>query len=115
MVKQYVPAQGDIVMLQFHPQRGREQAGMRPAVVLSPQKYNAKAGLMLACPITSTAKGYPFEVVLPTGMKTHGVVLADHVKSLDFGARGARYVEKMPEDVLRQVLQRLSLLIQQEN
>jgi mRNA interferase MazF len=111
MVKRYIPAQGDIIMLQFHPQRGREQAGMRPALVLSPQKYIAKVGLMLACPITSSAKGYPFEVTLPAGMKTHGVILADHVKSLDFGARGARFVEKMPREVLKQVLQKLELLL----
>jgi mRNA interferase MazF len=114
MVKRYVPAQGDIVMLQFHPQRGREQAGMRPALVLSPQQYNAKVGLMLACPMTSNAKGYPFEVALPVGMKTHGVVLADHVKSLDFGARGARFVEKMPREVLEKVLCKLELLLHSE-
>ncbi len=111
MVKSYVPAQGDIIMLQFHPQRGREQAGMRPALVLSPQRYNAKVGLMLACPITGQAKGYPFEVVLPAGMKTHGVILADHVKSLDFGARRARFVERMPRETLKQVWQRLELLL----
>ncbi len=114
MVKRYVPAQGDIIMLQFHPQRGREQAGMRPAIVLSPQKYNAKVGLMLVCPITTHAKGYPFEVALPEGMKTHGVVLADHVKSLDFGARGAKFVERMPRENVKQVLQRILLLLVQE-
>ena len=114
MVKRYIPSQGDVVMLQFHPQRGREQAGMRPAIVLSPEKYNAKVGLMLACPITTHAKGYPFEVALPAGMKTHGVVLADHIKSLDFGARGARFVERMPRETLKQVLQRLSLLFTEE-
>ncbi|TSC58454.1 MAG: PemK-like protein [Candidatus Peregrinibacteria bacterium Greene0416_62] len=114
MVKSYIPAQGDIVMLQFHPQSGREQAGMRPAVVLSPQKYNAKVGLMLACPITSNVKGYPFEVVLPAGMKTHGVVLADHVKSLDFLARGAKFLERMPREAFMQVLQKLQLLFGEE-
>ncbi|OGJ58162.1 mRNA-degrading endonuclease [Candidatus Peribacteria bacterium RIFCSPHIGHO2_01_FULL_55_13] len=114
MVKTYVPAQGDIVMLQFHPQRGREQSGMRPALVLSPEKYNGKVGLMLACPITSKAKGYPFEVALPTGMKTHGVVLADHVKSLDYGARGVKFVESMPREALQQVLLKLQLLMREE-
>jgi mRNA interferase MazF len=114
MVKSYVPAQGDIVMLQFHPQRGKEQSGMRPAMVLSPQRYNAKVGLMLACPITSVSKGYPFEVPLPAGMKTHGVVLTDHVKSLDFVARGVRYIERAPKVTLSQVLQKIAVLLEAE-
>lgn len=114
MVKHFVPEQGDIVLLQFHPQRGKEQAGMRPALVLSPGKYNEKVGLMLACPITGQAKGYPFEVALPTSMKTYGVVLADHIKSLDFAARDARFVERVPRQTLKHVLQKLSLLLADE-
>jgi len=105
------PDRGDIVMLQFHPQRGREQAGRRPALVLSPRSYNAKVGLAILCPITSMAKGYPFEVPLPVGMKTKGVVLADHVKSLDWQARGARIIEHVLPSVLSAVLVKLGLLL----
>ncbi|MDD4287433.1 MAG: endoribonuclease MazF [Candidatus Peribacteraceae bacterium] len=110
MVKS-TPDRGDIVMLQFHPQRGREQAGRRPALVLSPRSYNAKVGLAILCPITSAAKGYPFEVPLPSGLKTRGVILADHVKSLDWQARGARVIGQVPSSVLGAVLAKLELLI----
>ena len=105
------PDRGDIVLLEFHPQRGREQAGRRPAIVLSPRSYNAKVGLAILCPITSHPKGYPFEVALPTGLKTKGVILADHVKSLDWVARNARRIEKVPPSVLAQVLAKLELLL----
>lgn len=111
MVKAYVPARGDIVFLQFNPQRGREQVGLRPALVLSPKEYNEKVGLMLACPITSQAKGYPFEVALPRGLKTRGVILADHVKSLDWKARQARFLGKVPAITLSEVLEKISLLL----
>lgn len=111
MVKSAAPDRGDIVSLQFDPQRGKEQAGRRPALVLSPRSYNAKVGLAILCPITSHAKGYPFEVALPRGMKTKGVVLADHVKSLDWQARGARIIERMPPSVLAEILAKLELLL----
>ena len=111
MVKSVPPDRGDIVLLQFHPQRGREQAGRRPALVLSPRSYNAKVGLAILCPITSHAKGYPFEVALPSGIKTKGVVLADHVKSLDWHAREARIIEQVPPVVLADVLAKLELLL----
>jgi len=106
-----VPDRGDIVMMQFNPQTGREQAGRRPALVISPRSYNAKVGLMLACPITHKKKGYPFEVPLPSSLKTSGVVLADHVKSLDWQARGATLIEKIPSPTMAEVLQKLALLI----
>ena len=80
----YTPQRGDIVWLNFNPQIGREQTGRRPAVVLSPGSYNGKVGLLLACPITSQVKGYPFEVAIPPGLKIRGVVLSDQVKSLDW-------------------------------
>lgn len=82
-----VPDAGDIVWLQFDPQAGHEQAGHRPALVLSPAAYNAKAGLMLCCPITTRIKGYPFEVALSGAPAS--VALADQVKSLDWQARRA--------------------------
>ncbi len=83
----YVPDAGDIVWLLFEPQAGREQAGHRPALVISPAAYNGKTGLMRCCPMTTQIKGYPFEVVI-AGARS-GVVLADQVKSLDWRARKA--------------------------
>lgn len=111
MVKFVAPDRGDIVSLQFNPQRGREQTGGRPALVLSPRSYNSKVGLVILCPVTSHAKGYPFEVALPRGMKIKGVVLADHVKSLDWRARGARIIERVPPSVLTDILAKLELLL----
>ena len=111
MVKSAVPDRGDIVSLQFNPQRGKEQAGRRPALVLSSRSFNAKVGLAICCPITSHAKGYPFEVSLPRWMKTKGVILADHVKSLDWHARGARIIERVPSSTLAEVLGKLELLL----
>ena len=111
MVKHVAPDRGDIVSLAFDPQSGREQAGRRPAIVLSPRSYNAKVGLALFCPITRHRKGYPFEVPLPEKMKTKGVVLADHVKSLDWQARGAKVIERVSPAVLADVLQKLELLL----
>ena len=90
MVTRYVPERGDVVWLNFTPQAGHEQAGHRPALVLSPAAYNGKTGLMLCCPITSQVKGYPFEVQLSPDAGVRGVVLSDQVKSLDWRARQAR-------------------------
>ena len=96
----YVPEAGDIVWMQFDPQAGREQAGHRPAVVLSPKSYNRRTGLMLCCPMTTQIKGYPFEV--PVTGKPASVVLSDQVKSLDFSTRSARYKGKVtPRELSR--------------
>jgi mRNA interferase MazF len=88
MARIYVPDAGDIVWLSFNPQTGREQAGHRPAVVLSPAAYNAKTSLMVCCPMTSQIKNYPFEV--PISGASPSAVLADQVKSLDWRKRGAK-------------------------
>ena len=85
----YVSDRGDAIWLNFTPQAGHEQAGHRPALVLSPRSYSRKAGLALLCPITSQEKGYPFEVPLSEADEVHGVVLADQVKSLDWRERDA--------------------------
>jgi mRNA interferase MazF len=85
----YIPARGDIIWLTFNPQAGHEQAGRRPALVLSPSEYNEKVWLAILCPITSQIKGYPFEVEIPDGLPVTGVVLADQGKSLDWKARQA--------------------------
>src|SRR4051812_48721659 len=81
---------GDSIWLDFDPQAGHEKSGRRPAVILSPASYNAKLGLALYCPVTSRAKGYPFEVVLPGGLPISGVVLADQIKCQDWRARNAQ-------------------------
>jgi mRNA interferase MazF len=107
----YVPDAADLIWLAFSPQAGREQAGRRPALVLSARAYNAKTGLCVACPVTGQAKGYPFEVRLPDGLPVKGVVLSDHVKSLDWRARNAEHVGSVSADVLAQVRARLRPLL----
>jgi mRNA interferase MazF len=107
----YVPDRGDLVWLDFDPQAGREQAGHRPALVLSPAVYNRAVGLALMCPVTSQVKGYPFEVRLPPDLHVSGVVLADHVKSLDWLASQARRAGRVPPDVLSEVLGKLRTLL----
>ncbi|AFV12276.1 PemK-like protein [Thermacetogenium phaeum DSM 12270] len=110
-VKTYIPERGDLVWLQFDPQTGHEQAGRRPALVISPQLYNGKVGLALFCPVTTRAKGYPFEVEIPAGLKITGVILADQVKSLDWRARDAQFACKVPAGVMAEVQAKLQLLI----
>lgn len=109
MVRRYVPAAGDIVWLHFDPQAGHEQAGHRPAVVVSPASYNGKTGLMLCCPITSQIKGYPFEVVIAGDRP--GVVLSDQIKSLDWVVRKISFKGKVLPDELDQVRGKASALI----
>ena len=105
------PDAGDLVWLTFDPQAGREQAGRRPALVLSPRVYNSKSGLALVCPITNRAKGYPFEVVIPSGHDVTGVILADHVKSVDWKARRAEKFGHCTIDVIDEVRARLAPLL----
>lgn len=111
MPARYVPDRGDVVWLEFDPQAGREQAGHRPAVVLSPRAYNQKSGLALFCPVTSRIKGYPFEVVLPPDLAVEGAVLCDQVKSLDWAARRSRLALKLPELILDDVLAKVRALL----
>lgn len=110
MVK-YVPERGDLIWLSFTPQSGVEQAGRRPAVVLSPSAYNEKSGLILACPVTSKLKGYPFEVTLGNTLKTAGVVLSDQVRSLDWRAREAGFIERINDAALADILENVRLLL----
>ena len=107
----FIPDRGDAIWLTFTPQAGHEQAGRRPALVLSPAAYNGKVGLALLCPITSQVKGYPFEVALPDGLPVSGVVLADQVKSLDWRARNADRIARLPESVTAEVLRRIQTLL----
>lgn len=107
----YVPDRGDVVWLAFDPQSGHEQAGRRPALVLSPASYNARIGLALFCPLTSQIKGYPFEVPVSAGSSVSGVVLCDQIKSLDWRARQAEFICKVPEDVTVKVLKLVGTLL----
>jgi mRNA interferase MazF len=107
----FVPEAGDLVWLTFDPHAGREQAGRRPALVLSPRTYNAKSGLALICPVTNQAKGYPFEVALPDSSGATGVILADHVKSVDWKARRAEKLGRSTREVVDEVRARLAPLL----
>lgn len=107
----YCPKRGDIVWLTFTPHAGHEQAGHRPALILSPALYNKKVGLALVCPITSHAKGYPFEVLIPEGLAVRGVILADQVKSLDWKARRARFCCAVPAATMAEVLRKFAPLL----
>ncbi|MFM7576997.1 MAG: endoribonuclease MazF [Microcystaceae cyanobacterium] len=104
MVKLYIPKKGDIIWINFNPQSGREQMGRRPALVISPNVYNRKVGLIIVCPITTKVKNYPFEVKIPDGLAISGVVLADQVKSLDDQTREAEFVCKIPSETLAEVI-----------
>jgi mRNA interferase MazF len=107
----FVPEAGDYIWLTFDPQAGREQAGRRPALVLSPRVYNAKSGMALACPITNQPKGYPFEVTVPMGEGVTGVILADHVKSIDWKARRAERLGHCADEVIEEVRAKLAALL----
>ena len=107
----YVPSRGDLVYLDFDPTKGHEQKGLRPAFVLSPRSYNEKSSLALFMPITKQQKGYAFEVILPAGLKVQGVILADHIKSLDWKARGVRFVESVSQDVIDDVQAKIEPLL----
>ena len=113
-IMSYTPDSGDIVWIMFNPQAGHEQAGHRPALVLSPRAYNGKVGLAILCPITSQVKGYPFEVPVPDGLTISGAILSDQVKSLDWRARKAEFLCKLPIAAYNEVVQKLSTLIRQQ-
>ena len=103
MVNPYAPDSGDLIWLDFDPQAGREQAGRRPAVVLSPKYFNLKTSLAYACPITSKVKGYQFQVLLPAGLPVHGAVLCEHMRSIDWRMRDAAFMGQIPDAVLAHV------------
>jgi mRNA interferase MazF len=107
----YTPDRGDVVWIAFNPQAGHEQAGRRPALVLSPKAYNSKVGLALLCPITSQIKGYPFEVLLPEGLSINGAILSDQIKSLDWKIRQAEFICRLPAVALDEVLHKLHTLL----
>lgn len=108
----YIPERGDVVWVTFNPQAGHEQAGRRPALVLSPAAYNGKTNLAILCPVTSQVKGYPFEVAIPAGLAVGGVILSDQAKSLDWQARQAELACRLPNEVVEEVLQKLLVLLE---
>jgi mRNA interferase MazF len=106
----YVPGAGDVVWLEFDPQAGHEQAGHRPAVVISPASYNGKTGLMVCCPMTTSIKGHPFEVLTAVdGIAS--AVLSDQVKSLDWKVRHARKKGAVSADVMAHVRAKIKALL----
>ena len=107
----YVPKKGDIVWIDFNPQSGREQAGRRPALVISSTLYNRRVRLALVCPITTKVKGYTFEVPIPEGLAVSGVVLADQAKSFDWQTRRAEFICRMPDNILIEVIAALERLL----
>lgn len=112
----WVPDRADVVWVSLSPQTehkptGHEQAGRRPAVVISPALYNKKTDLALMCPVTSRMKGYPMEVLIPEGLPIEGAVLADQVRSLDWKARNASLICKLPDDAMSEILGKLLALI----
>ena len=111
MGARYLPVPGDVVWLEFDPQAGHEQAGTRPALVLSPRSYNAKTGMMLCCPITNQVKGYPFEVVIRDNPRVTGAILSDQVKSLDWRARRARHKGKVSDAEMVETLAKIRALL----
>ena len=107
----YVPQRGDVVWITLNPQPGHEQAGRRPAVIISPQAYNDKVGLAILCPITSQVKGYPFEVRIPAGLPIAGVILSDQVKSMDWRASNSERIFSLSPDAIIEVLGKLRILL----
>jgi mRNA interferase MazF len=107
----YVPQIGHVIKINFDPVTGHEQGGWRPAVVLSPGEYNGKTGLVVAVPVTNQHKGYPFEVRLPSQLRTTGFALADQIKNLDWRSRRIKYVETAPAELLSAIHERLGLLL----
>ena len=114
IMSNYIPHRGDVVWIDMHPQAGHEQAGRRPAIVLSPNSYNSKVGLALFCPVTNQIKGYPFEVIIPPGLKVTGAILSDQVKSLDWKIRNTEFYEKIPETVILEIFKKLTTLLRFE-
>jgi mRNA interferase MazF len=113
-VASFVPSRGDLVWLQFNPRAGHEQAGHRPALVISPSSYNRRVGLAICCPVTTQVKGYPFEVLLPEGLGVEGAILSDQVKSLDWRTREARRIGSVPPAVLQETIGKILTLVDPE-
>lgn len=108
---EYVPKRGDVVWMDFNPQKGNEIRGTRPALILSPESYNTKVGLCVVCAITSKVKGYPFEVIIPEAIAIEGAILADQVRTVDWRERNVRFAANVPQSVLSDVFAKLNTLL----
>ena len=108
----YVPWRGDVVWIDLEPQKGPEQAGHRPAVVISRSDYNRKTRLAVICPITTQAKGYPFEVSIPAGLAVTGVILADQIRCVAWRERKTTFICQIPVATLKEVWQKIELLLE---
>lgn len=107
---EYIPDRGDVVWLEFDPQKGKELKKTRPALIISPRAYNAKRGLALVFPITSKKKCYPFEVEIEH-QKVQGAILSDQIKSVDWQIRKASFIEKMPEELVLSSIEKFQVLL----
>jgi mRNA interferase MazF len=112
--RKYVPRRGDVISLDFDPQAGHEQAGRRPALVLSPTEYNRAVGLVVVCPVTNQQKGYPWEVEIPPGEFVTGVVLSDQIKNLDWRDRQAEFLCTPAASLLAEVIEKAFTLLRPE-
>lgn len=108
----YVPARGDFVRVVLDPRIGREQSGERPGLVLSDRAFNELTGYIFIAPITRTQRGWPFEVPIPAGSRTEGVVLADQAKSIDFVARHVTFIAAAPAGLVEQVVERVAAILE---
>jgi mRNA interferase MazF len=108
----YVPARGDFVRIVLDPRVGRKQSGERPGLVLSDHSFNDLTGYVFIAPVTSTRRGWPFEVSIPSGGKIEGVVLSDQTKSIDYVARHVSYVASSPRGLVEAVLERVAAILQ---
>lgn len=110
-MSQYIPERGDIIKLNFDPTLGREQAGYRPALIVTTREFNQATRLALACPITSKVKGFNLEVVLPDGLITGGAVFVFQVKTIDWVERQVKYIESLPDETIEEVISKLQVMI----
>lgn len=111
MVNHYVPKDGDVIIINFDPQKGHEQSGRRPALVLSPEEYNRKTGLAVVCPVTNQKKGYPFEVEIPDGLSVKGVIISDQIKNLDWRSKKAKFICRLDYSIVDEVVSKILPLI----
>lgn len=109
-----VPARGDIIYLDFNPQAGTEQAGRRPALVISPEKFNRVTGYAAVCPITRSQRKWGFHIPIPAGLDVEGVIIADQIKNLDWKTRNAEIKEKAPKDLVNKVVQVVHMYVYEE-
>jgi mRNA interferase MazF len=108
----YCPEAGDLVWIDLNPTLGHEQSGHRPAIVLTPRQYNARSGSCIICPITSRARGYPFEVAIPDGQPVSGIILVDQIRSVSWEDRYVKIAGAVPVKLLDEVRERLAALLQ---